>query len=209
MIAHELSLILKILCQPSPFQVVFIFEMIYNIFFLEVLSAYPAREATIISVSIEMLFLVWNLVECEFAVPHWAEKRSLASVDPQVVEKIVPFSEDLLALIVIFVTREDALAPSSLDIEKFYLREISWLGHMDSSIKVSHVNIIATAQMKSSGIWLMILLLDILHDIKLVLGIGSLINVYLTNWFIFVIILFFRILRFELIYLKFFVILST
>lgn len=208
MIEQILSLILKVFCQPGPFPIVFVLIMIYNIFFFEVLSANPAREGHIISMGIKVLLLVGYLVECELAIPHWAEERSLACVNPQVVEEIVPFPEDFFALIVIFVTWEDALAPSGLDIEKFYLCKISRSRNMDSAIEMHHVNIITATQMNSSAFWLMILLFDVFDDIKLVLGIASLVNVLLTKGFIFVYILFSRILRFESIYLKFFVIFS-
>jgi hypothetical protein len=49
---------------------------------------------------VHVFLLVWDLVEHHFTPGHWTHKRLLPSVDPEVIEEVVPFAEKLAASLV-------------------------------------------------------------------------------------------------------------
>ena len=72
-----------------------------------------------------MLLLVGDLIEGERAVSYGAEEGALACVDPQVIEEVVPLTENFLACLVVFIAYEDALPPACLGTVELHLREFS------------------------------------------------------------------------------------
>jgi hypothetical protein len=56
-------------------------------------------------VSVKVLFLIWNLVEDFRTAQNWTWERLFVSMDPQMVEKIVPFAKEFAAMPM--VTGED------------------------------------------------------------------------------------------------------
>ena len=59
-----------------------------------------------------MLLLIRCLVEGELAGGNRTEKRPLACVDPQMVEQVVPLTEQFLAAEILLIAGEYLLAPT-------------------------------------------------------------------------------------------------
>lgn len=72
----------------------------------------------------QMLLLIRNLVKCIEATGDRALKGLLTSVDPQVIEEIVPFSEYFFALKPVFFAEIGALDPPCVNIIEFNFCEI-------------------------------------------------------------------------------------
>lgn len=147
------------------FQVVLVLEMVDDLMFGESLPADSAGEQILRAVSIQMLLLVWDLIEGEFTVAHRAEEGTLPGVNSKMIEEVVPFPEYFLAWVAIFITRENALPSSGLSIEELDLREVSGQGHMHAALEIGHVDILTLAQVNLGRLWLMILSSDILYNI--------------------------------------------
>lgn len=77
------------------------------------------------SMGVKMFLLVRELVECEFATIHWTQKRAFKCVNAQMVEQIMPFSEEFLAFVVVFIADEHTKTPPCPFVGKLHLGECS------------------------------------------------------------------------------------
>jgi len=76
----------------------------------------------------------------------------------------VPFSEKSLASVVVLITREHTLPPTSRGVKEFYLGELPGQGDMHSVFEMGHVHLVSPAQVNLRGFRLVKLSSDTLDD---------------------------------------------
>lgn len=109
-----------------------------------------AGKLLLAAVRVQMFFLVGQLIEIVVASIHWAEERSFARVNSEVVKKIVPFPENSITSPVLFTALEGALVASGLRVDKLNLNKIlrGWYGY--ASFEMGQINLLTVLQKEAS-----------------------------------------------------------
>jgi len=105
-----------------------------------------------------MLFLVWSLIKGQGAAVHWTYVGLLLGVNPQMIEQVVPLSENLPT--VGEVTREEVRGTARARIKVFHMRHFPSGWNMYFAVEYRHIYTLSDKAFKNGIIWQFKLLTD-------------------------------------------------